>query len=163
MQASLLIPNKIAQNPKNRYRLFSAALVHSSLWHLLANMLTIYFLGRMVEHQLGATLFLFIYITAIFCSSYATYLYYKNDYRYASLGASGGVSGIAFAFIALNPKAELALMFIPIYFPAWVFGLGFIGISSYFFFQKNNRINHLAHIMGGLTGLIISLVSKILF
>jgi hypothetical protein len=51
----------------------------------------------------------------------------------------------------------LAFIFLPFYFPAWIYGIGFILYSLYGMGRQHDNIGHEAHLGGAITGLLICL------
>jgi membrane associated rhomboid family serine protease len=93
-----------------------------------------------------------------------TYAKHKNDSSYRSLGASGAVSAVIFAYIMLNPLQGIGIIFIPgIHLPAFIFGFLYIIISSWLDKRGGGNINHSAHIFGGLYGIAFLIVAAYLF
>src|SRR5215813_14598617 len=96
---------------KNRqyYRFITCGLIHADYIHLAFNMLTLFFFGKFMEQAYFSFLglpkfyYLALYIGALIVSNIPSYLKHKNDYNYRSLGASGAVSAVLFAFILLRP------------------------------------------------------------
>ena len=81
----------------------------------------------------------------------------RNNPRYASIGASGAVSAVVFASIFFNPWSKIYLLgVIPI--PGIIFGLLYIGYSSYMGRRQGDRINHFAHLFGALFGFLFPLL-----
>jgi membrane associated rhomboid family serine protease len=71
------------------------------------------------------------------------------------IGASGAIYGIMAAFAYIFPNTELMLMFPPIPVKAkYLIPIYFL-IEIYSNFHVNDNIAHMAHIGGGLTGLIL--------
>jgi membrane associated rhomboid family serine protease len=96
----------------------------TSFWHLLSNMLVLFFLGRAVESTLGRQEFLRFYlISIVVCGIGFMVLRSLLNYDFQSLvGASGGVSAVTALFIFMFPTAILYLFgVLPV--PAWVLGL----------------------------------------
>ena len=87
------------------YRFITCGLIHADYMHLIFNMLTLYFFGTIMEYHYQGVLglqrwyYLALYIGALIVSNIPTYLKHRNDYNYRSLGASGAVSAVLFAFI----------------------------------------------------------------
>ena len=143
-------------------RFLTSGFVHGDGMHLLFNMITLYFFGRTMErfyiHELGALGFVGFYVLAIIASSIPDYIRHKNNPRFTSLGASGGVSAILFAFILLAPWQVIYLFFIPI--PAIIFAIGYVGYSIWADRCGTGRINHLAHLSGAAFGVIATIIIK---
>lgn len=143
-------------------RFLTSGFVHGDGMHLLFNMITLYFFGRVMERfyiqELGSLGFVGFYTLAIIASSIPDYLRHKNNPRFASLGASGGVSAVLFAFILLAPWEIIYLFFIPI--PAIIFAIGYVGYSVWADKRGTGRINHLAHLAGAGFGVIATIAIK---
>lgn len=136
---------------KQYYRLFTSAFLHADLSHLAMNMITLYLFGRILEIFVGSPEFLLIYFAAIVGGSLLSlWLHRNHDYR--AYGASGGVCGIVFSYIALHPNGTiLAHMFFPV--PAWAYGILFL-VGSYFALRRGrDNVGHDAHIGGAIIGL----------
>lgn len=159
------IMNPYLANRKNEYfRFLTSGFIHADQVHLFINMLTLYFFGPPLEGFLesifgpvGLLYFLAIYVSAIVISEIPTYFKHRNDYNYNSLGASGAVSAIVFAFIVINPLADIYFFFL-IKLPAFVFGLLYLGYSYYSSRRSMDNINHDAHFYGAVYGIIIILL-----
>lgn len=140
-------------------RFLTSGFVHGDGMHLLFNMITLYFFGRVMERfyiqELGSLGFVGFYTLAIIASSIPDYLRHKNNPRFASLGASGGVSAVLFAFILLAPWETIYLFFIPI--PAIIFAIAYVGYSIWADKRGTGRINHLAHLAGAGFGVIATI------
>lgn len=134
------------------YRFLTSGFIHADMQHLLFNMLTLYFFGGAIEtllnESVGKWAFLALYLGAIVISDIPSYLKNKNNSQYASLGASGGVSAIVFAFIIFAPWAWFA--FPPV--PAIIFGIGYMWYSIYMSKKGTDNVNHDAHLWGALFG-----------
>ena len=141
------------------YRLLTSGFIHADVPHLIFNMLTLFFFGNAMERyfgQFGSWVFMLVYLAAIIISSLPSYIKNKNNTYYSSLGASGGVSAILFAFIFLQPWATLSIWFIPC--PAIIFAVIYIIYSGYMSKRGGDNINHEAHIYGALVGIIAVLL-----
>lgn len=136
---------------KQYYRLFTSAFLHADFNHLLTNMVSLYLFGSVMEVFVGSGEFLLIYFASIVGGSLLS-LWLHRNHEYRAYGASGGVCGVVFSFIALFPRGEiLAHMIIPI--PAWAYGILFL-IGSYIALRRGrDNIGHDAHIGGAIIGL----------
>ena len=143
-------------------RLLTHGFVHADWQHLLFNMITLYFFGRAVEgvftDLIGAVGFLLFYLSAILVAILPTYLRHRHDPRYRSLGASGAVSAVLFAYILLAPWSLIFVFFLPV--PAIVYAVFYVGYSIWMDRQGNDNINHSAHLWGAGYGLLFTVMME---
>jgi len=154
-------------NRRQYYRFFTCGLIHADFVHLAFNMYSLYIFGEYVEvkflelfGQYGKLFYLLMYITALPICLLPTYAKNRENYHYKSLGASGAVSAVVFAFIFLEPLRQLGLVFLPSDFmiPGFIFGLVYLGISTYLDRKGGGSINHSAHVWGALYGISFLIV-----
>lgn len=143
---------------KEYYRLLTSGFLHVSWSHLFFNMLSFYFFAGIIEAVVGPIYFLVIYLGSLIGGNLLALLIHRKHSYYRAVGASGAVSGIIFAFIALFPSQDLSLLFIPIGIPGWLFGLLFMAYSIYGIKAQNDNIGHEAHLGGAIIGLAITLI-----
>jgi membrane associated rhomboid family serine protease len=103
-----------------------------------------------------------MYITALLISILPTYFKQQDNAYYRGLGASGAVSAVVFAYILINPMNFMGIMFIPIWMPAFLFGIIFILISMQLDKKQVGGINHSAHITGAVYGFVFPIIMSIL-
>ncbi len=140
------------------YELLTSGFLHANLGHLFVNMFTLYFFGRIMEHILGPLFYLGLYLTALIIAGIPSVIKFKDDPNYATLGASGAVSGVLFAYIFLFPLESIYLFLIPIPIPAFIFGILYLAYSMYESKQARGKINHEAHMAGAVWGIVYLLV-----
>ena len=152
-------------NYKSWYRCFSHAFIHADWMHLGFNMYVLYMFGAAspvslepaLINDFGAKGYLFygcLYVGAILFTSTISIIRHKDNMHYFSLGASGAVMAVVFGYIVLHPTAELGLIFLPIYIPAYIFG-PLILVVEYFLSKRGGTgIAHDAHIAGAIFGVI---------
>ena len=148
------------------YRFITHGLIHADIPHLAFNMISFYFFGRIVELQFkaifpqtGILLYILMYVSALIVSELPSYFKHKNNYNYASLGASGAVSAVVFIGILLRPSDGIRIFPIPFDIPGFVFAPLFIIISAYLDKKGNTNIGHSAHIWGALYGVAFMIVT----
>ena len=148
------------------YRFWSCALIHADIAHLAFNMFSLYMFGEMVEKAFeeifpgtGKILYVALYLVSQFVCLVPTYMKHKDDYSYRSLGASGAVSAVIFVAICLQPLRPLALLFLPIPIPGFIFGFLYLAISTYMGRKGGDNINHSAHIWGAIAGVVFLILA----
>lgn len=143
-------------------RLLTHGFIHADWSHLLFNMITLYFFGRVIERffaqYLGQLGFLLFYLTAIIVAILPTYLRHRHDPNYRSLGASGAVSAVLFAFILLQPWALIFVFFLPV--PAIVYAIAYVAYSFWMDRKGGDNINHSAHLSGAAYGVLFMLLME---
>ncbi|HVU25978.1 MAG TPA: rhomboid family intramembrane serine protease [Opitutus sp.] len=149
------------------WTLFTYSFLHSTgnLLHIVANLLGLYFLGRVLQPMLGGRRFFWVYAMAVVAGGLLWLATHWND-RGSAIGASAGVAGLFIVFACFYPNQPMTflLFFIlpvtlkPKYVAlAWlaIELLGFVfyevmGASSPF----GGSIAHSAHLGGMLAGWI---------
>ncbi|HEY2350143.1 MAG TPA: rhomboid family intramembrane serine protease [Puia sp.] len=154
-----------AINKKQQYyRFITCGLIHADYMHLIFNMLTLYFFGTFMEAHYQGELglqkwyYLALYLGALVISNIPTYLKHRNDYNYRSLGASGAVSAVLFAFILLYPWQRIIVLVFPV--PAIVYGALFLVYSAYMSRKGGDNVNHDAHFYGALFGILFTIAVR---
>jgi membrane associated rhomboid family serine protease len=139
---------------KEYYRLVTSAFLHSGWSHLIWNMVGLYLFGRLIELSLGVKDLLLIYFGSVIGGDLLS-LYVHRHHDYLSYGASGGVSGLVFAFLLLFPGASIGWYFVvPI--PGWLYAMGFMVGSFVALKMAKDNIGHDAHLGGAIVGLLIA-------
>lgn len=143
------------ENRKEYIRLISSAFLHADFMHLFFNMLSLYFFQAAVTHYFGDIGFLIIYFGSMILGNLFSLLIYKNQPWYSAIGASGAVSGIIFAAIAMAPKV-IEVNFLP----GWIFGTLYFGYSVYMMLNPKqwDNLGHAAHLGGAFFGLVYAVV-----
>jgi membrane associated rhomboid family serine protease len=153
-------------NRKEYHRLVTHAFVHAGWWHLIVNMMVLFFFGRNVEAYLGyyfgnkgSFFFLLLYFGGIIASNAWAMIKHRNNYYYNAVGASGAVSAVLFAFIFFDPWEPLYLFGI-VRIPGILFALGYLLYSYQMSKRENDNIAHDAHFLGALFGFIFPVLLK---
>lgn len=135
----LLIPEAVRMG--EWWRLLSSVFLHYELTHIMFNMVTLYFFGRIAERIFGMPRFFVIYVLAGIAGSLLSVAFSPHN----SLGASGAVFGLFGALLAFgqfNRKAFAMTIGTSVY--------ALLAINLIFGFIMPN-VNNFAHI-GGLIG-----------
>jgi membrane associated rhomboid family serine protease len=162
------VKHALLLKPYNTYRghelhgLITSAFIHADFWHLAINMYVLWGFGGLVDQRFALinlrflqsvpsihTILLF-FIGVVGANLITTQLNH-GDKGYASLGASGGVSAVVFARIALRPLQSIYLFgALPI--PGIILGIGYLIYSYIASKRKGDNINHIAHFAGAVLG-----------
>jgi len=141
-------------------RLLTCGLVHADFGHLLFNMFTFLSFGAYIERlftpRIGALGYALFYAGGVVLSALPSYLRHQDDVNYRSLGASGAVSAVLFAYILIRPWSMLLIFAIPV--PAIVFAVIYLVYTIYMDRRQTDRINHSAHLWGAVYGIVFTIV-----
>lgn len=166
-----LIFYPIVIDEKNQYyRFITYGFIHANISHLFFNMYAFYLFGEACENSFvnifgdyGKTFYLLMYFLSLIACVIPDYNKNKRNPGYRSLGASGAVSAVVFAYIMFQPLQGIGLLFIPIFIPGFLFGILFL-IVSYFLGKKGgSSVNHSAHIWGAIFGIAFLIIFSELF
>lgn len=162
MNDLILYPRKM-QDIKEYYRLVTSGFIHADMMHLFFNMFTLFFFGRNVETiytMLGFSkyAFLILYILGIIVASLPSFFRHRENAYYRSLGASGGVAAVLFAFVYFAPWETIYIWFIPV--PAILAAIAYLVYSAYASKKGGDKINHDAHFYGAVFGFVFTLLME---
>ena len=137
-----------------RFRLWQLAtymFLHAGLWHLVVNMLMLWFFGPAVESAWGKRQFLFYYFFTGIGAGLCSFITGVRS-SIPVVGASGAIFGILVAYAMMFPETIILLFFI---FPMKIrhavlvlAGINLLGALS----QPYAGIAYFAHLGGGLFG-----------
>ncbi|MEM1534920.1 MAG: rhomboid family intramembrane serine protease [Candidatus Pacearchaeota archaeon] len=155
-------PDWIALKPANILRgkflwtIITSMFVHGGFFHLIANMISLIFLGSFLERLIGWKRFLFIYFVSGLVADAAFILFslfIKSEANVYAVGASGAIFGIAAVIMFLTPKLKVFVFPIPIAMPIYIalfialFGLWAISLVA------GLPIGNTAHLGGFIAGI----------
>lgn len=148
------------------FQIITYMFAHFDISHIFFNMLSLFFIGPIVEMTLGPKRFLGLYfisglagLAAHFLVGYLPFFLGLTPFEpiFSVLGASGAVFGVVIAFATLYPDRELMLLFPPIPIKAWLMALILIGIGLYSGLTgSGGNVAHFAHLGGALAGFILA-------
>lgn len=127
------------------WRLVTAALVHSSFWHLALNMLALWMIGRSLEPLLGRGRFITLYLLSALGGSVAVALL---SFTTPVVGASGAIFGLFGALVVIGRHIGANIAGIAIIL-AVNLAIGFI---------PGFNVSWQAHVGGLVVGLLVALV-----
>lgn len=133
--------------------------VHEGIFHILFNMLMLYWFGQLFLSYFNPKNLGSLYIlgglggVVLYLIAFNTIPYYIDMNPTILVGASASVTAIIFAAAFYRPNAEIGLLFLGrikiIYIALLFFVLDFISLTD-----KANPGGHVAHIGGAITGYI---------
>lgn len=132
------------------------AFFHGNLWHLLLNMVMIFFVGKLFLRYFRGedfiTFFLFGSIMgAIFFMAFSSLLNYGD----VLVGSSAGIYAIFFALVAYIPKTKVQLMFLNFNIPLDYIGYALIGVDVLMILTGDKNIGgHVSHLGGAAFGFL---------
>lgn len=148
----------ILGNSKQWDRMLTSATLHADYMHLIFNMLTLYFFSDIIILVFGVWKYLLIYLLAILGGGLLSLWMHRKEYYYSAIGASGGVVGVLFAAIAVDPTVGIYIFLIPIAIPGWIFGIAYLAYSVYGMRSQLGNVGHDAHLGGAAIGLFLAII-----
>jgi membrane associated rhomboid family serine protease len=129
-----LTTDTIIQQP---WTIVTNLFVHADIWHILFNMITLYFFGTFLVRLIGTRDFLIIYFLGgivgnVFFMLFARFIDQRLLYV-TVIGASGAIFALGGALALITPRLRVFVFPIPVPMPLWaaVIGgfviLGFVG------------------------------------
>jgi len=151
-------------NNKKWWIILTHGFIHADFLHLFFNMYVLYIFGPSLESyfisssEIGWVYFLSFYLLGIIFSTLPSIFKHNNNPNYRSLGASGAVSSVVFAYIIIFPLRELGLLLIPgVFLPGFIFGVLYLVAEHYLSKKQYSNIAHDAHISGSVFGIFFIL------
>ena len=144
------------------WQMFTYMFMHANFWHIFCNMFAVLMFGPAIENQWGSKKFLTYYMVSGVGAGLVQELVWMLSMpgdMCVTIGASGAVFGILFAFGWLFPDVKMFLLFIPIPIPSRIF------VALYALFElfegihgaAGDNVAHFAHLGGMLFGWLLLL------
>ncbi|MEO6732984.1 MAG: rhomboid family intramembrane serine protease [Ferruginibacter sp.] len=143
---------------KNHERLITAGFFHVNWLHLAVNIASLCFLSGGLELQLGGAKYLVVYFASLLGGNLFALFIYRHRGNYNASGATGAITGILFATIALFPGFEIGFLGIHFPIPVWFYGFLYVLFSLYGIKSQRDNIGHEANLAGGLAGLVAAIL-----
>jgi hypothetical protein len=130
----------------------------SGPWHLLFNMMAVFFFGREIEALLGRGEFSRFYVTAIVIAGIAWVASVQiSQPAFAAqtflVGASGAVMAVLALFIWYFPRQTVYIWgVLPV--PAWALGVLFVVLDLQGAASQRGNVAHVAHLAGAAFGFL---------
>jgi membrane associated rhomboid family serine protease len=124
------------------WRLVTGGFLHAGLFHILVNMLSLYFVGMVLEPAIGHVNFAVVYFVSLLAGSFGALLFQP---LVPTVGASGAIFGIFGALIVVAYHRGI---------PIWQSGLGFVLVFNLLFSFTFSGISVGGHLGGLVAGLI---------
>lgn len=144
---------------KQLYRTITSGFIHVDWLHLGINMFVLYSFGQGLLMYYGAVFgdsaimhFWILYLGGILVSDLPSLFKHRNNPHFNSLGASGAVSAVLFAYIFFNPLGKV-YVFALLPLPGIIWGLLYVAYSIHMSKRGGDNINHDAHLFGAVFGI----------
>jgi len=156
----LALEGDLPQHLLKAWELVTYGFVHDSQnpWHLVFNMLALWFFGREVEEIMGRAEFFRFYVTAIVLAGLAWLVSVQVGQplqapRMFLVGASGAVMAVLAVFIWYFPRQTVLLWgVLPV--PAWALGILYFVSDVQGAATGGGNVAHVAHVAGAIFGLL---------
>lgn len=165
-----LQPSSIIAGQK-LWTLLTNMFVHFDLWHLIANMLSLVFIGSFVERLIGKKRYLWLYLigglfagilfialSLLFGNSSLGERLFGSPFVFA-IGASGAIFALGGLLAVLVPKLKVLVFFV-IPMPMWAAMTFFIFVLWVVSFGAGLPIGNSAHLGGLIVGLLYGFFLK---
>lgn len=141
-------PSRLLERP---WGILTYMFVHAGLWHLLMNLLVLFFFGPPLESRWGSDFFIKFYLACGFGGVLLSFFFADA----AIVGASAACYGVMLAFAMTWPDAPIHIWGVVPVRAKWV--VGFLAALSFASAVGPGRdgIAHLAHLGGVVTGFLV--------
>jgi membrane associated rhomboid family serine protease len=120
---------------KEPWTIVTYMFVHANIFHILFNMITLYFFGTFVMSLLGETTFLITYFVGGIVGGLFFWLLaplFGGEYGPPVVGASGAIYALGGLLMVMRPNVKVMTFPIPVPMPLWIAILiGFVLVSFF--------------------------------
>jgi len=155
--------NYVAIKPSNIvegnyiWTFITSMFMHGGFAHLLFNMITLFFVGGLVEKILGKTRYFWFYmLSGVFASLLFVTLslfLFPSEFDLFAVGASGALFGIVGLLVIITPNLPVFVMLIPLPIKMKYAGPGFLFVLWLISIAANLPVGNTAHLGGLIAGL----------
>ncbi|GBE19841.1 rhomboid protease GluP [archaeon BMS3Abin17] len=169
LSSNLITLDFVAIKPSNilqgayLWTFLTSMFMHGGFFHIFANMLSLLFIGSLVEKILGSKRYLYFYLGAgLFAGLFfvLSSLIFVSDLNTFAVGASGALFGLVGLLMLLTPNLPVYIMFIPIPIKMKYAAPGILIVLWLISIAANIGIGNTAHLGGLIFGLIYGLYLK---
>lgn len=150
---------------KEWYRFVTHAFLHADWWHLILNMLVLFFFGGITQNYFeaylgdqGAFYFILLYLGGILFATLPSYKKHRDNPNYHSVGASGAVSAVLFSSVMFSPATSICLYGL-LCFPGILWAIIYLVYSYRQAKKGGDHIDHDAHFWGAVFGVVFTFVA----
>lgn len=143
------------QRPWDAWQLLTYGFAHSPerMWHIIFNMLGLWFFGRDVEGIYGRKVFLQLYVTLLLLSGLCWLATVYRTPAASVYGASGAVFGVMLVYVMHFPQRTLLIYgLIPV--RAWFLMAAYLIMEFSSLNDRGDYVAHAAHLGGALFGFV---------
>ncbi len=160
--AGLISIDSFAIQPKNilqgkyLWTFLTSMFMHANFLHLFVNMLSLFFIGGLIEKILGVKRYLWFYlISGFFSGLFFVLVSYSFNYDLGvyAVGASGALFALVGLLMLLTPDLPVYVMFIPIPIKMKYAAPGLLIVLWLISIGGNIPIGNVAHLGGLIAGL----------
>ncbi len=156
----LILPSHLDEFILRPWTLITYAFMHAGIWHILGNMIMLYFSGRFFLYYFSPKRLLNYYFlgaiagAVFFMLSYNLFPVFADGRDYKLLGASASIMAILIGVATYAPNMAIRLMFIG-NIKLWWIAAFFVG-KDLLFIPIENPGGHIAHLGGAALGFVYS-------
>ena len=169
ISSGVIAMDYIAIKPENilsgkyLWTFLTSMFMHAGFFHLFVNMLSLFFVGSLVEKILGRRRYICFYLLAgLFASLLFVVLSlaFSSDFSTYAVGASGALFGLVGMLMLMTPNLPVYVMFIPIPIKMKYAGPGMLILLWFISLVGDIPIGNTAHFGGLIAGLIYGFYLK---
>ena len=163
ISTELLSIDFIALKPANIFAgqylwtFLTSMFMHGGIFHLFVNMLSLFFIGSLVERILGKKRYILFYlISGLIAGLFFVLLslIFPANFNAYAVGASGALFGLVGILVLITPNLPVYVMFIPIPIKMKYAAPGLLIILWIISATANIGIGNTAHLGGLIVGLV---------